>query len=233
MAAAKDQSYSLYGLTQEELSSTLFPVGEPTKAEVRERAREAGLVTHATPESQDICFISDAVKQFVERQGVERVPGKIVTTSGVEVGSHDGVHSYTVGQRKGLHLGGNDEPLYIVELRPEESVVVVGSKSELESESFHLDDVTLVNPELLGVAAEKEEIEFDAVAQLRHRHRGVPVRVRYRREGTALVTFTDGWTTVTPGQAGVLYALKNEEVLGGGAIRREARKAAQSLAVLN
>ena len=230
MDSGKDQSYFLYGLTQEELSSTLFPVGELTKSQVRERAINAGLVTASKPESQDICFISDSVKQFVERQGVGRAPGKIVTTGGAAVGSHDGVHSFTVGQRKGLKLGGNEEPLYIVELRPEENLVVVGSKSELESESFHLDDVTLVNPELIEAAKGQGEISFDAVAQLRHRHKGVPVRVTYRGDGSAAVQFSGDWTTVTPGQAGVLYDLKNEEVLGGGTIRKEGRKA---LAVLN
>jgi len=213
----KDQSYFLYGLTQEELSTTLFPIGELTKPEVRERARAAGLVTAEKAESQDICFVSGSVKEFVERHGAVASRGDIVTTGGKKVGAHEGVHSFTVGQRKGLGVGGSEGPMYVVELVPEQNLVVIGGKAELERAEFALTDLVLVNPTLKAQAAEQAPMEFDAVAQLRHRHPGVPVRVRLAM-GSATVTFKDSWTTVTPGQAGVLYDLANQEVLAGGTI---------------
>lgn len=214
----KDQSYFLYGLTQEELASTLFPIGALTKPEVRELARAAGLVTAEKPESQDICFVSGSVKEFVERHGAVAIPGDIVTTTGKKIGAHQGVHSFTVGQRKGLGVGGSEEPMYVVELVPERNLVVVGGKAELERSQFALSDLVVVNPALRTRAETEGTFEFDAVAQLRHRHSGVPVRVRVQDGNAAVVTFQQSWATVTPGQAGVLYDLTNQEVLAGGTI---------------
>lgn len=216
--ADKDQSYFLYGLTQEELSTTLFPIGGLTKAQVRERAREAGLATADKAESQDICFVSGSVKEFLERQGVATAPGRIVTSSGQTVGYHDGVHSFTVGQRKGLGLGGSEEPMYVLELLPDQQLVVVGSKKELERSEFSLEDMVVINPELREAINSSGTVEFEARAQLRHRHPGVPVRVKLTDGEPAKVTFVNEWTTVTPGQAGVLYDPSNTEVLGGGTI---------------
>jgi tRNA-specific 2-thiouridylase len=227
----KDQSYFLYGLTQEELATTLFPIGGLTKSEVRDRAREAGLTTAEKAESQDICFVSGSVKEFLERQGVATAPGRIVTSAGQTVGHHDGVHAFTVGQRKGLRLGGSDEPLYVLELLPDQQLVVVGTKRELEQSEFSLDDMVVINPELREALARTGAVEFEARAQLRHRHPGVPVRVKLTANNPAEVTFLSEWTTVTPGQAGVLYDPTNTEVLGGGTIMGRGAKA--SLSVLS
>jgi len=217
---AKDQSYFLYGLTQAELSATLFPVGDLTKAEVREIARAAGLVTAEKAESQDICFVAGEVRDFVRRIGrTEPRSGPIVTRTGEVVGSHDGVAGFTVGQRRGLAVGGSAEPLYVLELAADTNTVVVGPRGELERSGFTLSECSWVAPAVRALlTAGQEVVEFPAIAQLRHRHPGVPVQVRLTGPDRAAVTFTGAWTTVTPGQAAVLYDLANDEVLGGGRI---------------
>lgn len=217
---AKDQSYFLYGLTQAELSTTLFPVGDLTKAEVREIARAAGLVTAEKAESQDICFVAGEVRDFVRRIGrTEPRTGPIVTRAGEVVGNHDGVAGFTVGQRRGLAVGGSAEPLYVLELVPESNTVVVGPRGELERSGFTLAECSWVAPAVRALMTVGQEgAEFPAIAQLRHRHPGVPVRVCLTGPDRAAVTFTGAWTTVTPGQAAVLYDLANDEVLGGGRI---------------
>lgn len=208
----KDQSYFLYGLTQEELSQTLFPVGHMTKDEVRAIAREAGLVTASKPESQDICFVSGSVQDFLVRLGGKQKGGQFVTREGEVVGHHDGVHSFTVGQRRGLNLGGFEEPLYVIEINPETSRVVVGKRSELARETFEVGQLNWVTPE-------PPQASFECVAQLRSRHEGTRVAVTLSG-GTAVVNFIDEWTHVSPGQAAVFYDLSNQEVLGGGRILR-------------
>jgi tRNA-specific 2-thiouridylase len=209
----KDQSYFLYGSKQEELSETLFPVGELTKPEVRELARAAGLSTHSKPESQDICFVSGSVQDFLVKIGGKKPEGKIVTRGGEILATHDGIDHYTVGQRRGLRVGGQENPLYVLEIDPYNNLVIVGQKHELERSDFLIKDLTWVAP-YPRVAGQS----FQALAQLRHRHKGVKVEVLPTGDGTARVTFLEDWSTVSPGQACVLYDLENEEVFGGGRI---------------
>lgn len=227
--ALKDQSYFLYGLTQAELSHTLFPVGELTKAEVRAEARRLGLETAEKPESQDICFVSGSVREFMERRGVPAAQGKIVDRAGQVLGRHEGVHGFTVGQRRGIGIGGRrgapEEPLYVVEIDPVNQLVVVGTKDELERSSFAVGEMNWQCPSILAALRLGEPIEVSCWAQLRYRHSGVPVRVRVDPSvpDEVEVQFETTWASVSPGQAAVFYDTENERVLGGGRMLRADR----------
>lgn len=215
----KDQSYFLYTCRQDELSSTLFPIGNFTKPEIREIAREAGLVTANKPESQDICFVSGSVQDFVTRIGGGRGRGNFVTKQGIVVGQHDGVHRYTVGQRRGLNLGGAAEPLYVVGLSADSNEVMVGTREDLKRDGFSVQEMHWVSPDLIKrVANGSEPFSMDVVVQVRSRHEGVRARMTVIDRDTVSVHWTDDWAPVSPGQAAVVYDLANEEVLGGGRI---------------
>lgn len=218
----KDQSYFLYGLTQAELGQTIFPVGHLTKPEVRELARASGLATADKPESQDICFVSGKVSDFLVRLGGKTPPGTIVDRSGKIVGTHDGVHRFTVGQRRGIGVGGSDRPLYVLETDPVSNRVVVGEKHELERADFYVQALSWCAPSLCRRAVD-HEINLQCMAQVRYRHSGVPVTVTIDRRSPerARVAFDDEWSPVSPGQAAVFYDLENREVLGGGRISRD------------
>ncbi len=215
--AAKDQSYFLYSLSQEELGKTLFPVGHLTKSEVREIAREADLATASKPESQDICFVSGSVSDFLVKLGVPKKQGAILTREGKKVGEHEGIHSVTVGQRKGLHVSGMREPYYVLEIDPLNNDIIVGPKAELQREKFEVEELRWSSPSVVPKLARDAVAEIDALVQVRHRHKGVRVKVRIE-QGRAVARFVDGWAALSPGQAAVFYDLDNREVLGGGRI---------------
>lgn len=215
----KDQSYFLYTCRQEELATTLFPVGEYTKAEVRALARDAGLVTAEKPESQDICFVAGSVQDFVTNIGGGRRRGSFVTRAGEVVGEHEGIHRYTVGQRRGLSIGGTAEPLYVLEIDGINNRIVVGPKHELRRESFRVQELHCVSPKLLrAVQTGPLPLECEVTVQVRSRHRGVPARLRVLDHATAEVLWNDEWAAVSPGQAAVFYDCDNSELLGGGRI---------------
>ena len=214
--AKKDQSYFLYGISQTEMKSTLFPVGHLTKDEVRAIAKERNLPTAEKPESQDICFVSGEVDDFLVRLGTQRKQGAIRTTAGELLGSHSGIHQFTVGQRRGLNVGGKERPLYVLELHPEANEVVVGEKEELERQSFEVEELNWCCP-----ISPKIGETITCSAQLRYRHPGVKVEVQILSKDRAKVQFTDSWTIVSPGQAAVFYDLQNQEVFGGGRIVKE------------
>ncbi len=219
----KDQSYFLYTCRQDELERTIFPIGGYTKSEIREIAREAGLVTAEKPESQDICFVAGSAHDFVATIGGRRPRGAFVTKEGKRIGEHDGIHRYTVGQRRGLSLGGQAEPLYVIDIDPALDQVVVGSRDDLKRESFQVGEVHWVAPELVQTGGQSNmPREFDSIVQVRSRHRGVRAKVRVDSSGSCRVSWIDDWAAVAPGQAAVFYDLCNEEVLGGGRIEREA-----------
>ncbi|MCL4135680.1 UNVERIFIED_CONTAM: hypothetical protein GTU68_026569 [Idotea baltica] len=213
----KDQSYFLYGLKQEELSKTLFPVGHLNKSEVRKIAEKINLTTANKPESQDICFVSGNVKDFIEKHGEKMPAGNIINTKGDIIGKHDGIHSFTVGQRKGLGIGGTKEPLYVLEINSSDNSVIAGTKDELEKEFFYLEKINWLSPYILEKLKNNDEFSFEAMAQLRYRHDGIKVDVEVAKESVK-ISFQNDWTTVTPGQACVLYDLDNREVHGGGRI---------------
>lgn len=217
----KDQSYFLYTIEQDELAQTLFPVGDFTKSEIRELASEAGLVTAHKPESQDICFVSGSISDFlVNIGGATPKKGNFVTSKGVTVGQHSGVHQFTVGQRRGLDLGGSSEPLYVIAIDANSNTVVVGSRDELEQSDFGVEAIHLVSPTLRQRAAKEESFEIDAVVQVRSRHEGTAARVRFDvSRGEAVVVWKKDWAPASPGQAAVFFDESNEEVLGGGRIK--------------
>ena len=147
--------------------------------------------------------------------------GAIVSRRGEKLGEHDGIHGFTVGQRRGLGIGGTAEPLYVLAIEPESRNVIVGARSELEVEDFVVLEPHWIAPALTGDSSVSlVGHRFKALAQLRHRHPGVPVEVTIHADGAAHARFTGEWTPVTPGQAAVFYDLANTEVLGGGTIVR-------------
>jgi len=203
---AKDQSYFLFTLTQEQLRRIVFPVGMLEKSYVRKLAAEFKLPVAEKHESQEICFIpdNDYVK-FLEAHGVARKPGEIVTSDGAVVGRHSGLHRHTVGQRKGLGLAWR-HPLHVVSLDSELNRVVVGGRDELSRQSLTAGRATWSSLPATG--------EFLAACRIRYRHQPAPCRVVLRPDNRFEVHFDVPQTSVTPGQAAVLY--DGERVLGGG-----------------
>jgi tRNA-uridine 2-sulfurtransferase len=204
----KDQSYFLFGLTQEQLSKTLFPLGELTKLEVREIARRAGLPTSEKAESQEICFVegrsyADFVEQYAGAQA--ETAGEIVTESGDVVGRHAGIHKYTVGQRKGLVATGT--PQYVVRIEPELNRVVIGS--DPMKSRFTVRDAN-------WIAIEKPAEPIRCEVQIRNRFEPKPAVVSLV-EGEVTVEFDEPQRAITPGQGAVFYW--DDVVVGGGWIK--------------
>jgi tRNA-specific 2-thiouridylase len=217
--ARKDQSYFLWELTQEQLSRTLFPLGEMTKEEAREAARRAGLYVAEKRESQEICFVPDGdyagfIERYLEAEGREDerpARGEIVDAGGRVLAEHEGVHRYTVGQRRGLGVS-RPLPLYVVRVEPESNRVVVGHDEELLSSEFTAAGVN-------WVAFDEPSEPARADVRVRYRHKEAPATVTPLGEGRVRVRFDEPQRAVTPGQATVFY--RGEEVLGGGWIIRE------------
>jgi tRNA-specific 2-thiouridylase len=211
----KDQAYFLFGLTQEQLSRTVFPLGEMTKDEVRKIARQAGLPTYDKPESQEICFVQEgSYADFVEKyaKGPTSGGGDIVTLEGEIVGAHAGVHKYTVGQRKGLVASG--EPQYVVRIEPEANRVVIGNDADTRNQTFRVRDTNWIAIE--GVEHQTDgPIHCDI--QIRNRFKPQPGTVSFEN-GETVVRFDSPQRAITPGQAAVFYW--DDVVVGGGWIVR-------------
>ena len=221
---AKDQTYFLFGLTQEQLSRTIFPLGHLRKPEVREIARQHGLALAEKPDSQEICFVPGGdYKKFIDaylaEQG-EALPdtsGELVTSEGRVIGEHGGIHNFTVGQRKGLGVA-TGTPLYVIQINGAERQVVVGSGEELYSRSMRVRDVNWISiPELRQT--------MRVTAKIRNRHDPAAATIEpcgTNAGGTGLrpvdsevlVTFDDAQRAITPGQAAVFY--DGDTVVGGG-----------------
>ena len=210
----KDQSYFLFGLTQEQLASAMFPVGDLTKPDVRRLATERGLPTADKHESQEICFVPDGdYAKFIERNSPGAAqPGPIVDASGTELGHHGGVHGFTVGQRKGLGLTSN-RPLYVLRVEPQTRTVVVGDEDALESS-------TLVAQGVSWISSRALEGERRAQVQIRYRHTEAEATLRPLGDGRVSVVFDAPQRAITPGQAAVFY--DGDVCLGGGWIERPA-----------
>lgn len=204
---AKDQSYFLFALQRQLLGRILFPLGEiREKSEVRRLAAERGLPVAQKDDSQDICFIPDGdYIGFLARRGVQAEPGEFVLADGTVVGRHQGVHRYTVGQRRGMGIAWR-EPLYVVGIDRDANRVVVGAETALYRESLTIGQCNWLQP-LEAAATELR-------CKIRYRHRGVACRVELLADGRATVLFDAPEKGVTPGQAAVLY--RGEEVVGGG-----------------
>jgi tRNA-specific 2-thiouridylase len=212
--AAKDQSYFLFTLTQAQLAQAMFPVGALDKGTVRDRARELGLPVAEKPDSHEICFVPDGNHaDFVERHGAADAELKFHATAGTirdltgrVLGRHNGVHHFTVGQRKGLGLG-SPIPLYVVGLDAGANTVTVGPRASLERVSLAASGVN-------WIAGAPPPTGTRVTAQIRHRHREAPAAVAPLESDRLELTFDEPQIAVAPGQAVVLY--EGDVVIGGG-----------------
>ena len=214
--ASKDQSYFLFGLRQEQLARTDFPVGDLTKAEVREIARASQLPVAEKPESQEICFVPTGnyvrfISSYLSEQGrpLERDTGEIVSTDGEVLGHHTGLHQFTIGQRKGLGIAAG-RPLYVVSLNRELNQVVVGDDSELRGSQCEIREVN-------WIPFEAPETPMRATVKIRHRHDPAEATLIPAANNSATVIFDVPQRAITAGQAAVFYS--GDQVLGGGWIR--------------
>ncbi|MFZ0704863.1 MAG: tRNA 2-thiouridine(34) synthase MnmA [Candidatus Korobacteraceae bacterium] len=210
---SKDQTYFLFGLTQEQLSRTLFPLGEMRKPEVREEAKRVGLRVFEKQDSQEICFVPGGdykkfLDAYLEEQG-EEVPdtsGELVTTTGEVIGTHGGIHNFTVGQRKGLGVA-TGSPVYVLEIRGDKRQVVVGGGDDLYSR-------TLMGKRANWIAIDEVREPLRVQAKIRHRHEPADALLEKLPNGDVRVTFDEPQRAITPGQAVVFY---DGDVVVGGA----------------
>jgi tRNA-uridine 2-sulfurtransferase len=220
---AKDQTYFLFGLTQEQLSRTLFPLGGMTKAEVREVARRHGLASAEKPESQEICFVPGGdykrfIEAYLEEQG-EALPdssGELVLTTGETIGEHSGIHNFTVGQRKGLGVA-TGSPLYVIQIKPASdqagdpptpaNQVVLGPNELLYSQTLRARDLNWIS-----IASLTAPLRVSV--KIRHRHEPAMALLENTGPGQVTATFDQPQRAITPGQAAVFY--DGEVVVGGG-----------------
>lgn len=213
--ATKDQSYFLFAMPERDLERVLFPLGEMTKEDVRARARAWGLPNADKAESQEICFVPDGDHVgFVERRApAAPAAGEIVDTAGRVLGRHDGVHRFTVGQRRGLGAAfGGGEPRYVVSVDALRRRVVVGSADEVRRREVRVGDVRWIGGRPAGPVR--------AAVQVRHRHAAAPAEIVPDADGAgARVVFEAAERAVAPGQAAVFY--DGPVVLGGGWIHGE------------
>jgi tRNA-specific 2-thiouridylase len=215
----KDQSYYLFELTQEQLETAMFPLGEMSKVQVRELAREVGLSVAEKGESMDTCFVSRGVRQFVEGQiaadpqrfggSAAGVAAAVVDSTGELLGRGEPYYRYTVGQRRGLGVAAG-ERLYVLQVKPQENAVVVGRESELLAPGLEGERAHWIG------APPRGPVEVEV--KIRSRHPGVIATVRPGPDGLARVDFSEPQRGVAPGQAAVFY--QGPRVLGGCWITR-------------
>ena len=211
VTAAKDQTYALYNLTQQQLAHTLMPVGEYTKDEIRAMAEKAYLPVAHKPDSQEICFVPDNdYASFIDREAGEKVPGpgNFVTEDGRILGRHKGITHYTLGQRRGLELP-MGERVFVTAIRPETNEVVIGSNQELFTDKVLCENVNYM-------AVEDLTEPTRVLAKIRYNHKGEYGTLTKQPDGRVLCTFEAPVRAATPGQAMVFY--QDEHVLGGGTI---------------
>ena len=211
----KDQSYFLFGLTQEQLARAMFPLGDMTKQEVREIARRRCLPTAEKGESQEICFVTDDdYAMFVDRYPLREEgvpihappPGKIIDPNGRVLGTHKGIHNYTIGQRRGIGIA-YSEPLYVLEILPRENIVIVGERHRLDRHCCLVE-----RPNWIAVHDLMEPMRV--AAKIRSRHTPAHALIQPCGDGSVVVEFDTPQAGVTPGQACVFY--QGEIVVGGG-----------------
>jgi len=210
VTAAKDQTYALYNLTQEQLSRTLMPVGDYSKDEIRAIAEKVGLQVAGKPDSQEICFVpDDDYAGFIERSCGRRIEqGNFVDKNGNVLGVHKGITHYTIGQRKGLNLS-MGHPVFVTEIRPETNEVVIGESEDLFGRVVRARRVNFMSEAAI-------EGPTEAAAKIRYNHRGDTCTVEMEDEDTIRCTFDQPVRAATPGQALVIY--KDGCVLAGGTI---------------
>ncbi|GAC1627172.1 MAG: tRNA 2-thiouridine(34) synthase MnmA [Candidatus Acidiferrum sp.] len=213
---SKDQSYFLWGLSQEQLSRSEFPLGDLTKDEVRELARRVQLPVAEKPDSMELCFVPNGnYVQFIHAYVAEigrplgEAEGEIVTSDGTVVGKHTGVHQFTIGQRKGLGFSAS-KPLYVLSIDVENNRVVVGDDEDLRSSVCELEGVN-------WIALGTPQTPLRAFVKIRHKHEPAPATIEPLEDTRARIVFDTPQRAVTPGQAAVFY--EGDSVLAGGWIR--------------
>jgi tRNA-specific 2-thiouridylase len=211
----KDQSYFLYGLGQDELAHTRFPLGEMTKVEVRDAARALGLATAEKRDSQEICFVprGDYRDVLRERGGWTAEPGPLIDVDGRQVGEHHGAASYTIGQRQGTGASVG-EARYVRQIDPGANTITLGRRVDLETSHLEVGEVKFV----AGDPPADADDGFRAEVQIRHRGRVAPAKIRKADHSRWLVETDEPVWAAAPGQAAVFY--RGEVVLGGGRIVR-------------
>lgn len=209
---SKDQSYFLYDLDQTVLAHTIFPLGEQPKTETRRMAAEFGLHTAEKPESQDLCLIEahGSMRTFLDKYLAPQ-PGEIVDQSGRVLGQHDGIHHYTIGQRRGIGIAA-ERPLYVIGIDAGRNQVIVGDRDAIQKSEFTVQRVNWVS-----IAAPTAPIR--AEVQIRYRSTAVPCTVIPLEENRVRVVFDEPQLSVTPGQAAVWY--QGDLLLGGGVIETD------------
>lgn len=208
---SKDQTYVLYGLTQYQLSKTLFPLGGYEKPEIRNIAENAGLVNSRKPDSQDICFVPDGdYASFITRHtGAEIKEGDFLNTAGEVIGRHRGVINYTIGQRRGIGIS-IGRPAYVTDKNAAENTVTIGDESDLYKTEIKVRDVNLISMDSLPE-------EMQVTAKVRYSRSEMPAVIRPLENGEVLVTFEKPQRAPAKGQAAVFY--DGDVVIGGGTIK--------------
>ena len=210
--AKKDQSYVLFPLDQTQLSRALFPLGDMTKGEVRNKAAELNLKTMDKPESQDICFVAGkSYSDFItERVGRKIGTGLLKDTNGKTLGEHGGIHNYTIGQRKGLGIAFG-EPRYVVDIDPGQSTVTIGANDDLLKDMFTVNEVNWIMFERLAT-------ELNASVKIRYKSDATSAVISPLENNRVKVKFEQPQRAITPGQAAVFY--NDDIIIGGGWIER-------------
>lgn len=204
----KDQSYFLFGLPTETLERLVFPLGELTKEQTREEGRRLGVPNSEKKDSQELCFIPDGdIAGFVRRERGAEPEGSIIDENGIELGRHSGVSAFTVGQRRGLALGGGAPTRYVLSIQSDTRAVVVGGAEGLLARD-------VVAKDARWLAAQPKE-PFRAEVRVRYRHRAAPALVSPTSDGFE-ARFEEPQRAISPGQAAVIY--RDDEVIGGGFI---------------
>ena len=215
----RDQSYFLFSTTQEQLNYLRFPLGEIEKNETRLIAKNLNLNVADKPDSQDICFVpngdySSVIKKFRPESFKK---GKIIDLNGNQIGEHQGIINYTIGQRKGIKIS-SEKPLYVININAEENTVIVGKKENLEIKKIQLRDLNILSP--------KNEFEKTVNIKVRSTGRLLKSKINFRNETTAEVEILEKETGISPGQACVFYSKDEigDKVLGGGWIHKTFNK---------
>ncbi|MDB9446754.1 tRNA 2-thiouridine(34) synthase MnmA [Anabaena sp. CS-542/02] len=207
----KDQSYFLYDLSQDLLAATVFPLGELQKADTRRIAAEYGLTTADKPESQDLCLVESngSMRAFLDKYLAPK-PGDIVDTNGKILGQHEGIHHYTIGQRKGLGIAA-PEPLYVISLDAVNNKVIVGDRTQVTQPECTVNRVN-------WVSITEPSTPIRAQVQIRYRSTPTPVTVIPLENSRVRLVFDEPQFSITPGQAAVWY--EGDKLLGGGIIQQ-------------
>jgi tRNA-specific 2-thiouridylase len=208
--AAKDQTYALYNLTQNQLAHTLMPLGDYTKDEIRAIAKQIGLAVATKPDSQEICFVpdDDYAKYIEEETGKAPVKGAFINKKGKVIGQHKGIIHYTIGQRKGLGLS-LGKPVFVTQISAKDNTVMIGDNEELFTTTVYANTLNFM-------AFEKLEGELVCSAKVRYSHQAQPCTIKMIDQETILCEFQDKQRAITPGQALVFY--DKDIVIGGGTI---------------